>query len=68
MLTEDLKLPKRQENLHINGYINRKKKKKESGQGLCPGAGAVKEEMFPYLGKFPHGWGDQSGQRRSFGT
>ena len=62
-LKEDLRLPKRQENLHITGYNKRKKKKKELGQGQHPREGAVKEEWFPHPGKSPNLREDQPGRR-----
>ena len=44
----------------------KEKKKKESGQDLCPWEGIVKEEMFTHPGKLLHWQGDQPGWKGSF--
>ena len=67
-IVEDLRLLKRQENLHVTRQYKRKKKKKAFGWGLHPREAAVKEERFLNPRKSPHQQGDQTGWRGSFGT
>lgn len=51
MPAEDVRLPERQESLHITKKDNRKKRKKECGWSLRPREGSSEGGRFPQLSK-----------------